>query len=174
MYSTVHLLLEMSVSKYTPLKMFFLNATMSEIPMTFEEVAGVVGDKLPPSAYEHRPWWANEAKGHVHAKAWLDAGFETAQVDMEAKKLVFKRVSDTPASPYGGLADAPRAFEPALSGDKKPRRSPLFGALKGTFTIEPGWDLTKPAFDEDELAAWDASLDRKADLYEQGLSGKKP
>jgi hypothetical protein len=49
----------------------------------------------------------------------------------------------------------------------------MIGALKGTFTIEPGWDLTKPALDEDELAEWEASLDRKADLIDEMLSKKR-
>src|ERR1700744_5837808 len=30
------------------------------------------------------------------------------------------------------------------------RRHPAFGALKGTFIIEPGWDLARPAMDPEE------------------------
>ena len=160
------------MSKYAPLSAFLGKAKTSEVPMTFEEVAHVVGTKLPPSAYLHRPWWANEAAGHVHAKAWLNAGFETTQVDMERRKLVFKRTHQVlpPQSP-GGMADAPREFQHAEN--KQPRRHPAFGALKGTFTIEPGWDLTRPSLDPDELQEMEANLDRTADLIEQGLSGKK-
>jgi hypothetical protein len=58
------------------------------------------------------------------------------------------------------------------AGEKKSRRSPLFGALKGTFWIDPDWDLTKPTLSEEEMAEWDASLDRKAALYEEGRSRK--
>jgi hypothetical protein len=57
--------------------------------------------------------------------------------------------------------------------EKKPFRSPLWGALKGTFTIEPGWDLTKPALDSDEMEEMDTNLDRTADMIEQGLKGGK-
>lgn len=152
--------------------------------MKFEEVARVIGSELPASAYKHRPWWANESAGHVHAKAWLAAGYEATQVDMEGHKLVFKRIVLRPepaaiVAKYGGVGEPPsgmaeerREFKPADAG-KQPRRSPLFGALKGTFTIEPGYDLTSPSMDADELAEWEASLDRKADLYEKGLPGKK-
>jgi hypothetical protein len=44
--------------------------------------------------------------------------------------------------------------------------------MKGTFTIEPGWDLTKPALDEEELEEMEANLERTADLIAEGLSGK--
>ena len=50
---------------------------------------------------------------------------------------------------------------------------PAYGALKGTFTIDPSWDLTNPVFDEDEMSEWEASLERKAKLIEEGLRRKK-
>jgi hypothetical protein len=42
------------------------------------------------------------------------------------------------------------------SEDLKPRRHPLFGRLKGTFTVDPEWDLTKPAMPE-----WADTIDEK-------------
>ncbi len=155
------------MSKYAPLGTFLGKIVASEVPMTFEEVARVVGAKLPPSAYRHRPWWANEATGHVHAKSWLEAGFETTQVDMEGKKLVFKRLKRVPPQhSAGGMAEAPREFK--HEENKQPRRSPLFGALKGTFTIEPGYDLTRPALDPDE---WEEILDAKLKKYDALFGG---
>jgi len=50
----------------------------------------------------------------------------------------------------------------------------MIGALKGTFTIEPGWDLNKPALDAEELEAMEANLDRTADLIARGLGDKQP
>jgi hypothetical protein len=94
-------------------------------------------------------------------KVWLDAGYETSQVDARGRKLVFKRI----ASGERGMSDVASEFKQAENTEKKPRRSPLFGALKGTFWIDPEWDLTKPALSGDELAEWDASLDRKAVLW---------
>ena len=45
--------------------------------------------------------------------------------------------------------------------------------MKGTFTVDPDWDLTNPVFDEDEMAEWEASLERKAKLIAEGLRRKK-
>lgn len=53
------------------------------------------------------------------------------------------------------------------------KKHPMAGALKGTFTIAPGWDLTRPALDEDELAEMEANLERTADMIDEGLRRKK-
>jgi len=42
------------------------------------------------------------------------------------------------------------------SHSSKPRRHPLFGRLKGAFTVDPDWDLTKPAMPE-----WADMIDEK-------------
>jgi len=174
------------MGKYEPLGIFLKKqASSSEVRMTFAEIEKVIGCPLPPSAYDHRPWWSNNPSNNVMTKVWLAAGFETEQVDMEARKLVFrnrakmmrgieemegmKELAETLAN---GMADEERAYQHQT--EKKPlARHPAIGALKGTFTIEPGWDLTRPALDPEELGEWEASLDRKADLAETVLSGKK-
>lgn len=139
--------------------------------MTFREVELVIGRKLPASAYRHRPWWANEERGHSHAKAWLQAGYKTEQVDMAAKKLVFRRARNE-----RGVAEEGKMFSQTelitSPSAQKIERHPMIGALKGTFTIEPGWDLTKPALDAEELDAMEANLDRTADLIAKGLRDK--
>ncbi len=161
------------MSKYDLLGAFLKSRPASEIPMTFAEIEAVIGTKLPGSAHRHRPWWSNNATNSAMTKVWLDAGFLAAQVDMEGRKLVFKRMK-TPPSPSAnmGMADAARAFEPAQAGEKKSRRSPLFGALKGTFTIDPGWDLTQPTMSPEDLDDMEANLQRTADLIDAGFARK--
>jgi hypothetical protein len=161
---------------YEPLGQYLKKNGSGHIAMTFREVETVIGRKLPASAYRHRPWWANEERGHSHAKAWLGAGYETEQVDMAGKKLVFRRAAapDTrSSSALSGMSESDRMFKIEETMEKKPRRSPLWGALKGTFTIEPGWDLTRPALDPEDLDYMEANLDRTADLIDEGLSGKR-
>ena len=47
------------------------------------------------------------------------------------------------------MAEAPREFTPPAA---TVTRHPALGAMKGTFTIEPGYDLTKPVYTDEE---WD-------------------
>jgi len=118
------------MSKYDALGNYLKRQGRERVPMTFAEVEKIIGAKLPASAREHRPWWGNNASNHVNAKAWLDAGFESEQVDMRGRKLVFRRVRKT--KPF------------AQSGDENPFH-PLYGCMKGLVRIMPGADLTEPA-----------------------------
>jgi len=110
--------------------------------MTFEEIEKVIGVKLPPKAQHHRAWWSNNASNNVMTRVWLDAGFETEQVDMAARKLVFRRVE---------------GHEPPPQGELEPKkRHPLFGILKDVTILVPGVDLTEPADPEwgDKSLEW--------------------
>jgi hypothetical protein len=141
------------VSKYDPLNRFLRNQRTTQVPMTFSQVEQVVGGKLPPSAYRHRPWWANEASGHVHAKAWLDAGYETRQVDMQRRKLVFERAHQASRGVAG--MDEPHARF-ARNEDEAMASHPMIGALKGLLIIDADLDLAKPA-----LLEWADLVDEK-------------
>ena len=65
---------------------------------TFGEIEAVIGFELPLSARLHRPWWGNQrgGNGHSHALAWSIAGWETAEVDMDAETLLFRRTNAKP------------------------------------------------------------------------------
>ena len=126
------------MGKYEGLGQFLRQQRMGSIPMTFAEVERVAGVKLPPSAHKHRPWWSNNPRNSVMTKVWLEAGFETEQVDMAAGKLVFRRVGD----PQGPQGTPPGPLTGAAAGSQ---RHPALGALKGMVRIMPGTDLTQPA-----------------------------
>lgn len=147
--------------KYDPLKAFLAARQKPRLRMTFEEVAKAAGTTLPASAYRYPAWWANDPAHHAQARAWTEAGYRSVNVDLEAQSVEFVRTE----APVRGVREMQETF------DRKPEKvdaHPLVGWMKGTFTIEPGWDLTKPALDPEELAEWEASLDRKAELYAQG------
>jgi hypothetical protein len=143
------------------------------IPMTFSEVAKVVGRKLPNSS-KYPAWWSNDPSNNPMTRVWLKAGFKTEQVDTTMQRLVFRRVSQEksdgprPGGEPGTVVTAgrparkPSSDRPAISGfgdvvrsyetgepkssDPPPRcRHPLYGALKGYIRIMPGVDLTEPA-----------------------------
>jgi hypothetical protein len=159
------------MSKYDPLGDYLKAQHGSEVPMTFAEIESVVGTKLPPSAYRHRPWWSNNATNSVMTKVWLNAGFEASRVDLQARKLVFRRIARE-AREVSGMSEAYRAFEPAPVA-KSDRRSPLFGCMKGTFTIEPGYDLTSPMFTDEEWEEIEKEMEEDWDQIDQGMKGRK-
>ena len=116
--------------------------------MSFGQIERVIGERLPPSAHEHRAWWSNNPNNSVMTKAWLAAGFRSEQVDMQGQKLVFRRTADAPG----------KSVQP--TGDGARGQHPLIGWMKGTFTVAPGVDLTKPAMPEwgevaDGTRTWD-------------------
>jgi hypothetical protein len=116
------------MGKYEPLAQFLRKQQTHEVWLTFGEIERIVGAKLPPSARKQRAWWSNNPDNSVMTKVWLAAGFRSEQVDMAARKLVFRRAPDHPPS------------SPMERG-----RHPLLGALKGLVQIMPGTDLAEPA-----------------------------
>jgi len=161
------------MTKYEPLTIFLQAQHGDRLAMSFAAVERALGRKLPPSAYVHPAWWANEQTSHVQARAWMRAGYETEQVDVRNRKLVFRRVSTTPApmrTVPTGMAKTGREF---VGPVQTVARHPAIGAMKGTFTIEPGYDLTRPALDPEEIAEWEANLDRMADELKARMSKRK-
>lgn len=124
------------MGKYEPLTEFLRKQRTDRVSLTFSEIERIVGSKLPRSANEHRAWWSNNPSNSVMTKAWLDAGFKSADVDLKKRMLVFQKVGGA-ATP--GPEDA-QTGRPAVS-----KRHPLYGCMKGTVRIAPGVDLTEPA-----------------------------
>jgi hypothetical protein len=142
----VYLIAEVIVGKYEPLGAFLRGQRSEEVPLTFNEIEKITGVKLPPKAQHHRAWWSNNASNNVMTKVWLEAGYESARVDMSARKLVFRRVAKA-GEASGGLA------KPYATSDG---RHPIRGALRDITFVPPGVDLTEPADPE-----WADLLDKK-------------
>jgi hypothetical protein len=115
------------MSKYDPLTTHLTARNSDYISMSFTEIEQQLGFALPDSSRKHRAWWSNNPSNNVMTKAWLAAGYETAQVDLVAEKLQFVRDNSTP--PTGAPTGA----------------HPIFGCMKGTVTIPDTVDLTAPA-----------------------------
>jgi len=118
------------MSKYDALGTYLKQQRRDLVPMTFSEIEKITGAKLPASAHKHRPWWSNNPDNSVMTKVWLEAGFSSEQVDIAARKLVFRRVRKPQHEAAGG-GETP--FHPA------------YGYMQGLVRVMPGTDLTQPA-----------------------------
>lgn len=80
---------------YKPLLEFLGARGDRSVSLSFEEIEGIIGRPLPPSASgaASRQWWSN-APSHSHARAWLSLG-RKAKLNLAARTVVFSR----PASP---------------------------------------------------------------------------
>lgn len=71
-----------SMTKYQPLREYLAERQhMSRVRMTFAEVAAVIGEALPPSAFKYREWWS-DTTNRSQAAAWMDAGFKVDNVQL--------------------------------------------------------------------------------------------
>ncbi len=131
------------MSKYQALRTFLNERGSEHIPMTFGEIEKVLGFKLPESK-KYPAWWSNNPTNNVMTNEWLAAGYKTEQVDIQGRKLVFRRTLRPAQGPSSSGGD----------GGKQSKRHPLFGWMKGTVTIAPGVDLTEPADPDWGELAW--------------------
>lgn len=105
--------------KYRKLYAHLCGLNAREWMTSFADIETIIGDKLPASARLHRASWANDIT-QTRARAWISAGWKTAQVDMDAETLTFRRqginaLESHPFSPAEAL-DALDQLQTALAG----------------------------------------------------------
>ena len=71
-----------------------LPGRIDTIPLTFDQIEEVIKTDLPPSARNHRAWWANDSVGHSHSQLWLDAGWRTTYINLSEGKITFSRIQE--------------------------------------------------------------------------------
>ena len=86
-----------SVSKYDGLEshLKFRAAFTGLVKLSFARIDGLIGSNLPISAFRDEAWWSNSSSS-VHAKAWLNAGWEVQEVNLKEGYVIFKKVRDVP------------------------------------------------------------------------------
>lgn len=117
------------MSKYGPLGDYLKRQSGDRVAMTFSEIEKITGSKLPASS-RYRAWWSNNDFNSVLTKVWRKAGFKSEQVNMKARKLVFRRV---------------RRPEEAATAGGEGAFHPAYGMMQGLLRVMPGTDLTQPA-----------------------------
>lgn len=83
---------------YDPLNQYPASSKEDVIKMTFSEIENLLGRPLPKSASKYSAWWENEGRlgysspnSHSHARAWLDAGYKVAKLDIGGMGVTFIR-----------------------------------------------------------------------------------
>lgn len=79
------------MGKYEPLTRYLERLPQESWDARFGDVEEVLGFPLPPSAHRYQAWWANQEAGHSQTKGWREAGWETSNVDLAAKRIRFER-----------------------------------------------------------------------------------
>ncbi|SDO44606.1 DUF7662 domain-containing protein [Lentzea jiangxiensis] len=99
--------------KYAPLTAYLVDAAghgRENVELSFAELADLVGG-LPPSAFEHRAWWANGTLSQQ--SAWRGAGWSVDFVSLHRRRVRFARHA------------APSAASPRSPRDVRPVELPL-------------------------------------------------
>jgi len=92
------------MSKYQPLADHLAGLTQNQVQMTFGEIERLAKLTLPKTAYQHHAWWANSRTRDSHgwAHLWLQAGWESCNLDLERRTVEFRRAN--PADPTASIA----------------------------------------------------------------------
>lgn len=94
------------MGKYEPLGEHLRAMPGDRWDASFDEIERILGFRLPNSAREHRAWWANHSGGnHSQAAAWVEAGWETRDVDQKREHIRFERTR--PRGQTGRQPDEP-------------------------------------------------------------------
>jgi CBS domain-containing protein len=82
-------------SRYAGLASWLQTKTAEDkVPLTFEQVEQIIKDKLPPSARNHRNWWANDSVGHTQSQQWLEVGWRVSSVNIAEERVIFSQIDD--------------------------------------------------------------------------------
>jgi len=83
-------------SRYAALALWLQSRPRGEdrVQLSFEQLEGLIGSKLPPSAHQHRSWWANDSVGHVQSQQWLDADWRVSYLNMTEQHVTFARIRE--------------------------------------------------------------------------------
>ena len=68
--------------------------SIDKIELTFDQIEKIIETTLPPSARDHRAWWANDSVSHSQSQQWLEAGWRRTYLNMSAEKVTFVRIQE--------------------------------------------------------------------------------
>lgn len=89
----------------------FRGAFTKLVKLPFARIDGLIGNNLPMNAYRDESWW-NNSPSNTHARAWLDAGWEVKEVNLQEGYVVFKKVREVPLKKSKHVEDETKPFTP--------------------------------------------------------------
>ena len=98
----------------------FRGAFTSTVKLSLARVDGIIGENLPMSAYRSEEWWSN-LPGSLHAKGWLDAGWEVREANLKEGYVVFKKVRELPTKRKSSSSEIKKPFTPVRVRIPKPK-----------------------------------------------------
>ena len=102
-----------TVSPYVGLEghLKFRAAFTDLVTLKFARIDGLIGTNLPMAAYRDPLWWSNSSSS-IHAKAWLNAGWEVQDVNFKEGTVTFKKVRKLPRQPKKKKLEITQPFTP--------------------------------------------------------------
>jgi hypothetical protein len=84
-----------TVTKYGGLGGYlkFRGSFTDTVKLSFARIDGIIADNLPMEAYKTEGWWDN-VPSRMQARGWLEAGWETREVNLKEGFVVFKKVRE--------------------------------------------------------------------------------
>jgi hypothetical protein len=140
------------MGKYEPLGQFLSKQKRNRISMTFAEIEKILNAKLPASKTS-RAFWSNNPDNNVMTRVWVDAGFETEDVNPQSSSLVFHR----------------KLKRRSKRSNHKNDWNNIFGSMKGMITFAPGFDPTSPAYSAKEWEEIEREWSENWDVLMQPL-----
>ncbi|MBE9032875.1 helix-turn-helix transcriptional regulator [filamentous cyanobacterium LEGE 11480] len=79
-------------SKYYRLFQYLQANNQPEITLSIDYIASLIDGDLSPNAREKRGWWSNrDAPSAVQARAWIQAGYHTAEIHLTQQTITFRK-----------------------------------------------------------------------------------
>lgn len=137
------------IGKYDPLQLWLENTSATAranqiINLEFSKVEEIIGATLPPSARQHRAWWANDSTSSRQALAWMKAGWAVQNVDFGSEVVTLKR-TDTVLYQlmWSDLAERLKAVRPGLSRTSKSYSQNWCSFSAGKSGLSYAWSFSR-------------------------------
>jgi hypothetical protein len=154
--------------KYAPLAKFLSELQVNGFTLSFERIESDLGVELPPSARQHRSWWANDHTSHVQSLAWLSAGWRVADVDLSSERVVFRRtVSVLQQLFFADLLERLKEARPGLTRATKTQAQSWWSFSGGKAGFEFAWAFTQDNELRVELYIDTGSRDENKAAYDE-------